>query len=76
MTQNAYLYLRGATSCGEARTKHLKSETRATWIDVACLASICYFMITWYMGLGVAVTELDFTSTSLLVSSSEEEDPE
>lgn len=50
-------------------------ETRATW-SPAQEHSICYFIITWYMGLGVAVTELDFTSTSLLVSSSEEEDPE
>ena len=30
----------------------------------------------WYTGLGVTVTEMGFTSTSLLVSSSEEEDPE
>ena len=30
----------------------------------------------WYTGLGVAATEFSFTSTSLHVSSSEEEDPE
>lgn len=30
----------------------------------------------WYTGLAAAVTELGFTSISLLVSSSEEEDPE
>lgn len=30
----------------------------------------------WYTGLGVVATALGFTSTSLLVSSSEEEDPE